>query len=268
MRGTIDELVPNDFVRITTTAGESRRYAMAEVAYAGPASAMPAQPPSSPPTVVSTPSSRSGTRPFVTVIGREARLSLRADRPNVAFHRKSGTASAGNVIATGWDELCTAPCEVALPEGTYTFATSDPSDSLPKAADPVHVGAGPSTLHAERISRAGTRTGLVVGGLAAGVLGGYLFYKGLTAEKEDCSNGTCETEPDSDATQTALGSLLFSTGILVALLGPSFAPDKARIQIAPGAHAVRTRKRSEVPVAKESPRHTDALSGLSLRGTF
>src|SRR5207247_10124009 len=42
VRGTISELVRNDHVSISLVSGESRRFSMSDVVYAGPAAAMPA----------------------------------------------------------------------------------------------------------------------------------------------------------------------------------------------------------------------------------
>lgn len=185
VRGTISELVPDDKVVIIMLTGESRTFPMADVAYAGAVSAEPTaasalptpEPTQAPaPAVVAT---RSGddTRPFVTVHSGEARLHLLGAKDGTTFHVRTGTATASAwgggasyaVHADAYTEICTAPCDASLPDGTHVLALSR-EGSAPVAADPIRVE-GPTTLYGTYSDRSGVRIGgwiIFLGGAVAG----------------------------------------------------------------------------------------------------
>lgn len=180
LHGKISEMMPGESVTIVTLAGKTREFPMSEVDYAGPVAKDPQASTRAPAAASEAPkqepASQGSVKPYVVVNAPEARLHLVASEPGVTFHRQSGSAVAvgarGVAFATGFDRICTAPCDVTLPSGTETLALSR-DDRPPVAADPVALPAGSSEVQGTIESRAGVRVagfviaiGSLVGGLA------------------------------------------------------------------------------------------------------
>lgn len=242
VRGTIEEIVASDRVVIMTRSGERRTYSMSEVTYAGPASSAPtAAPPSTPaPTPAPAPAAPERPRELVTVIGREARLQLRANKPTVTFHRKSATAMSNtytNIRATGWDVMCTAPCEVSMPEGTYSLAISE-GDEAPGEAAPVTIPPGVSMVYGEYENNSGLRTAVAVGGWVLAGAGVFVAIKSVNnKEEEECVGDYCQTHEAFDSSLFIVGAAMMLVGAGVATFGPPAIKDKGKIRVVPGSPA-------------------------------
>ena len=242
VRGTISEMVPGDYVLIVSLAGESRRFAMVEVKYAGPAAQAPgaasAQTPGAVPAPAPSPTSSmpsSEPRPMVTVHGAEARLQLRATEPGIGFHRRSGSAYAfgpgGAAVAIGFDDICTAPCEITMPAGTHTLALSQ-GGGTPVAADPVAIPEGQATVEGTYTDRSGLRLagwGVFVGTLLAG---SYLVIDSIETT-EECDEYGCTDSAELNTTKVAIGTGLMVVGPL-ASLALILQPDGAEIRVSAG----------------------------------
>lgn len=147
LRGTIGELVANDHVTIVTVTGETRRFNLTEVSYAGPASQAPAPMAIAAPVTASAKSDaaapRKGEGKTEVASGAEAgkaRLRLSANYPNVTFYvntgqvrggftgyvsghwRQPGELMFGEISSNYYERLCTAPCTATLPEGRHNLA--------------------------------------------------------------------------------------------------------------------------------------------------
>lgn len=147
LRGTIGELVANDHVTVITVTGETRRFSLAEVTYAGPASEAPAPAaivtPAAAPAKSDAAARHGGNMKPDVASGAEAgkaRLRLSANSPNVTFYMNTGQVRGGftGYVSGSWhrpDELmfgeissryykrlCTAPCTATLPEGRHDLA--------------------------------------------------------------------------------------------------------------------------------------------------
>ena len=285
LRGTITESIPGEYVSIVLVTGEIRKIPMANVKYTGPADAEPAaQPPASAtgtrqqPSSFATsgaPQSADGTRPFLTVRGREARISFRSRTPNTTFYVKTASATAGadgyQVEASGYTRICSAPCEATLPEGSYTFAlTTD--DKAPVAAKPIHVS-GSQTVHGQLERKRGVRAGGWVIFGAGLVVGTSLLTAGLIAD--------CETETDDDeftydyesptgCTNTGLvvaGAVTAGVGAVVGLV-MALQRDDARITLAPGNVGALRERRSHFANLSGAPAERTYNPGFVLRATF
>ncbi len=89
-------LIPNDYVVIITLSGESKRFPMSEVEYAGPASPQPQpQPQSYPEPEPVAPAAApkhvgddDDVRPEITVHAEEARLTLTSSPSGHTFHKQ------------------------------------------------------------------------------------------------------------------------------------------------------------------------------------
>lgn len=186
VRGTIGELMPGESVTITTTAGKTREFPMAEVDYAGPADKDPTAG-AEPATAAQAAPATKTARPYVTVKGEIARLHLVSDPVGLTFHRKSGSATSGEVQAAGFDRLCTAPCDIEIPAGTEELSLSKP-DKDPNKPKSVTLPAGDSELVGTYESNAGARIAgfiLMIGGAG---LGTFLLIKSLPSDGDDGVN--------------------------------------------------------------------------------
>ena len=99
-RGTIAELVAHDHVDIVLSSGQTRRFPLADVTYAGP-SVAPASAPPSPPPPPPPPPPSGGPQPLVGMRGPRAELRLEANDSDVEFHVRTGTAQLQGV---GWGD--------------------------------------------------------------------------------------------------------------------------------------------------------------------
>jgi hypothetical protein len=94
IRGTIAELKANDFVVIVTLTGETKKYPMADVRYAGPASRIPGDGGTAGHAPGTTAASGERPRPLVVVNGGEARLTLTGTQQELTSHLHTGDQSA------------------------------------------------------------------------------------------------------------------------------------------------------------------------------
>jgi hypothetical protein len=242
LRGRISELIPGESVTIVTVTGKTREMAMSEVDYAGPVAKDPqAAPPVTKPAERSVSETKvSGEegekrRPYVTVHGKEARLHVVASEPGITFHRQAGSAVAFGAgvtaTATGYERICTAPCEVSLPAGTETLALSKDQKS-PLAAEPVTLPPGDSKLTGSIESRSGLRAAgwvVLIGGTVAGLA---IVFTSRTTEQTCSQYGGCSDTPKLNTAQllggVALGGLSIGIGGVMARV-----PDKAIIEVTP-----------------------------------
>jgi hypothetical protein len=129
-RGTILELVPNDHVDLKTASGETKRFPMSDVAYAG-VSDTPSPPPP--------PRAAEATRPLVTVSATEVPVHFVGDSSDIAFHLRTGDATATNgrayIVASSYTKICEAPCDAKIASGKYRFAVSQ------GGGQPIEMGA-------------------------------------------------------------------------------------------------------------------------------
>jgi hypothetical protein len=156
VRGTITQLVPGASVTIVTGAGKSFDFVMAEVAYAGPADDGPA------PSARGDGSVASEAKQVARVEGRElATVRFESDPPGMTFHRPGSSAVAygahGVGVATNYERLCTAPCELTIAAGAETLAISVPG-GIPLEAGVVTIPAGRFRVTGAFESRATLRT--------------------------------------------------------------------------------------------------------------
>jgi hypothetical protein len=155
LRGTIAESEPGQSVTIVLLTGETRKISAADVTYAGPADAAPSTPPpppavaapAAPPAVSADANGNGNAQQFAVVHAAEARIDFVSDPEGSTLFRRSHTAGFGHgyaALATGYDEVCTAPCNASMPSGTHTFAVAK-SGGSPIEADPIALPAGNST---------------------------------------------------------------------------------------------------------------------------
>lgn len=278
-RGTISEKVPGDHVVIVTVTGATKTFAMKDVKYAGPAAqrpdAQPVAPPGAPPAKPEPKSAGAeSTKPIITLHAGEARLLIKGDQPGLTVYRKSGTAVAvgpgGSAIASGYNVICTAPCDASLPAGTQTLAVSR-QDGSPVEAGAIKVPEGESRLTAHYKKKTGLRVaGWVVlgGGVAAGTV---VMALGLTNTTHDCSSqwltGECTVTLTSDTGEIVAGGILMAAGIGVGL-ALALQHDKASITVTPmEAAPLRHTSWSNPALDRLSPSGAGA-PGLGLTARF
>jgi hypothetical protein len=179
-------------------------------------------------------------RPYVTRQGKEAQLRLTSQPEGLTFHRQTGSAIAvgtgGQAYATGYERLCTAPCDITLPAGTEVLAVSEGNEA-PRIAEPISFPAGESRLVGRLESRAGTRiAGWTIVG-ASVVVGAVLFYSSISSTEvcgEDYGTGygrSCHTQPDVSLPLLLTGALLPAVGIPVGIM-LGVRRDAAKVELA------------------------------------
>lgn len=262
VRGTIAEMVAGEEVTIVTLTGKTRTFSMRDVDYAGPVSKMPSPEAKAEPKVADRddpkPAPEVTKQPLVTVHGEEARLSL-VSKDAVTFHRRSASAVGTGGVAVGYDVMCTAPCEVSVPSGTYRLGLSKHGGAAIEADEDVVVFAGPSTVEGNYVDRSGLRrTGWIVFGVSAAVTALAPFV--LT--EEDCTDYSGCTDVTSSTGWTVAGVGVVGMLASIPLIGVS---DKASISVSPGAPSGSgPAGRKEDGVATELGR----LKGMTMTGAF
>jgi hypothetical protein len=269
VRGKISELLPGSSVTIVSASGKTHEFQMTEVSYAGPESQDPtaaaapaAPPPPAPPkpkpAAASEWSNQSSNdaKPYVTVHGAQANLHLESDPPGLTFHREASSAIAfgrgGVAHATGYERLCTSPCDISLPAGTETLALSKDGKS-PVEAGSVSFPAGDSQILGSYQSNTGIRVAGVVIIVASAVAGGALIF---TSSKDGSCDSYGYCSKTLDTTQLALGTVVLAGGSLLGI-GLVMVSDSGSVQVAP---------RGQTPLPEPNARLR--LPGLALRSTF
>lgn len=254
LRGTISELLTGESVTIVTVTGKTREFPMSEVEYAGPADRDPAAA-ARPASVAAQPAAAdvearvspeaTKVRPYVTRDGKEARLHLTSEPEGLTFHRQTGSAVAlgpgGSAYATGYDRLCTAPCDITLPAGTEVLALSD-GDESPRVAEPISFPPGKSQVVGNLESRAGTRiAGWTIAG-ASLIVGVALVYSSFSSQEvcgQDFGLGlgrSCYTETNTSIPLMLTGVLLPSVGLPVGIV-LGVRRDAAKVEVATRSRA-------------------------------
>jgi len=198
-RGTITERVPRDHVDLLMPSGQTRRFKLSDVSYAGPVSSEGGGPPAP---------------------GGAERVGVHvsADQPDVQLLVRVGQSEA-----TGWSYhgaialegrqyaiVCTAPCDVQLPAGLQRLAISQHGGGAVEADDPVDLR-GSSTLYAHYDSHAAIRAvGWVIG--AGSAIGGIVIM--VLAFDFSCS------QSDQQAGKCSfVNAGQFIAGLAVAIVG-------------------------------------------------
>jgi len=162
-RGTITERVPRDHVDLMMPNGQTRRFKLSDVSYAGPIS------------------QGEGAGPPAPGGSERVDVHVSADQPDVQLLVRVGQSEA-----TGWSYhgaialegrqyaiVCTAPCDTQLPAGLQRLAISQHGGGAVEADDPVDLR-GSSTLYAHYDSHAAIRAvGWVLG--AGSAIGGIVI---------------------------------------------------------------------------------------------
>jgi hypothetical protein len=275
-RGTVMELVAGDHVDIRVPSGETKRFPMSDVEYAGPASGAPTpEPPQPAPSPEPAPAA---PRPLVTVEANEARVHLVATTPDTDFHIRTADATAVGwtgrgmytAVARGYTHICAAPCNATLPAGKQRLALSQGGKSPVEPDEPVTIPEA-ATVRGTYVSYAGTRA-LGIGIMIASVAAGAIMVAAAFHTKQDCSlqsvTGMCTNTPDIDT------GLVFG-GLAVAVLGPLVGlpfllqHDRAEITVEPlDSAALKTPLMARREGAWLSSSQAAPAAGLALQVRF
>ena len=128
-RGTIAELVVGDHVIIVTLAGESRRFAMADVEYAGRAQSLEEkkEPDPDEEEEEAAPPPRRQRAPTSVKVSFQAKTKSTTTLHVVAYMPSSAAPEPESVAFRPEQPLCAAPCETGLPVGKYRFGVGGES---------------------------------------------------------------------------------------------------------------------------------------------
>jgi hypothetical protein len=253
-------MVPNDYVVIVTVTGESKRLAMSDVQYAGPAAEEPRSYPE-PEAAVPPPAAKPApkrvdddddVKPEITLHAEEARLKLTSEPTGHTFHKRTSsavvTSGSASAVGAGYREMCTTPCEVSIGAGTYTFGVSEPGEP-PVASEPVAVPPGNSELHASYNDRSGVRTAGIVIGVASAIVGGGLMVAAISGD------------------EMSTGLLYAGTGVFCGgfLIGYSLllVKDSAEVEVRQAQHG-EPERRDALRTAGE----TRGAHGIGISGAF
>jgi hypothetical protein len=208
VRGTISEMLPQEYVVIALPSGDQRRFSMKEVKFAGPASGAPKGGSSSEPQQADArdeaeDDAAAKREPPPDSENAEVRFQGPAD--GVRFHIRTGQA-VGHVVGTTWsgkaglyggsvavdafNEVCTAPCTATLQKGSYTFGLSE-EDGRPVVADtPIDID-GPTQISGTYTSYRGLR----IAGIATIVVAGGVGLAMMWSSSNDCDSTDSSCEP-------------------------------------------------------------------------
>ncbi len=153
LRGTIVELVPNEYVVLMLPTGETRRVAMSEVRYAGPAVDEPGASPAPPALDPSAPAADKVAVVF-EADQSDVTLQMRGGESQMQLHGRHGAVA---VAATSYQRLCTAPCATTLPRGSHRMALSKGGELAVEVGESVQIN-GPSKLRGVYHSNQDSRT--------------------------------------------------------------------------------------------------------------
>jgi hypothetical protein len=242
LRGTVTEYLPGSHVVIVTAAGESKRFAAAEIASVTTGDAPPAAPaapvlpvePQAAPASVAAPVAPVAAPPPVTTPGLQtravvhagdARFRFESHEPGLTLHLRTGTAiSSRGVAATGYEPICAAPCEASLPAGTHEFGISLGGGLPVGVSDPLRLNGG-ETLDGFMGSRKKLRMAVLAAGGLIAVTGLVLILKNPKSFNED---STTETRRNAGF-GVAFGGIFFGVGGLVLIR------DKPVLRVRPAA---------------------------------
>jgi len=268
LRGTISELVPGQYVTIVLITGETRKIPFTEVEHAGAANE-PAKANAAPAAATAAATdfpaaaAKSGeAQPFAVVHAAESRVSVTSNPTGITLFRRAASAGFnGQGTVSGYDEVCTAPCNVSMPAGTHTFAVAKPGGK-PHEADAITLPAGNATMSAAVVDRTAIRIGVGLAGAAALVGGFVMIFAGSTPE-------------DPASSGQIIGAAVLG-GLGGGMMGAAFAiPDGAEITITPGTSPAPLNQAAGTASApwfdERQPNAValrDQLSGLTLRARF
>ena len=203
----------------------------------------------------------------------KAHLRLTSPQEDVTYYVEGAPAMGAGALVNGYARLCTAPCEVELPEGEYSFALSSGGAPPTRVKTPVRVQ-GMMELSATHESKKTTRqNGWVVFGLGVG-LGSVLVTVGVFSEPTShCTfgpyGGGCTRDDSKRTTLIVIGAALEAIG-LAAGLPTALARDDVKIDVVMGAPVPTPRGSTSRQTNEPSGLRgwSDALSGMSVVGTF
>jgi len=220
VRGTINELIPGEFVEIRLSSGETRRIPMAQVRYAGAKEDEPRTRPRSESRLPHRPAPRPEGDPKVKV-------ELLAE-DDVRFHvlygqsvgefsgtsvfGSTGVRVSGTVQSDSYRELCAAPCKTTIEPGWHTFALSVPPGKPIKVEDPLEVHDG-SVLAGQYVSYSALRTAGWITIVTSGIVGAAV----MLTSGNDCDVDARDCGP-IDLTQVLGGAGIAGAGALVGIL--------------------------------------------------
>lgn len=255
-RGTITERVPRDHVDLLMPNGQTRRFSMGDVTFAGP---------------VQSGAGASNPEPAVTVRANKVDVHVASDQTDVQLLVRVGQSEAtgwtyrGAIALEGRDYaiVCTAPCDAQLPTGLQRLALSRHGGGSVESDDPIDLRSS-STMYVHYESHAAIRAvGYVVA--VGSAIGGIILI--VTSFDFSC------TQAQQDANQcSAINTTPLIAGIAVAIVGGivggilASVGDHASIQLVPTTSSGPLR----LPGSSESFVAAPAVEapGLGLRVRF
>jgi hypothetical protein len=253
-RGTIAELVANDHVVIVLANGETRRFEMKDVTFAGPPPSEPAPLPAPPPPPPPPPPVAGAAAAALSNGGSRADLSLEANEEGVTYQLKvgqsdfAGVGFAGNraVYLTGqaseYSTICVAPCKSSLPLGAHYIGLSQGDGRVVQPSEPVTIS-GPGKLDGTYTSNLGIRiTGAVIALGSVGV-GLAVMMSGYRSQEDCTADGICIKTNDNSVMGAGVGIMLAGGLVGTILL---FIRDTAEITFTPAASSPVAKAREGV----------------------
>lgn len=157
------------------------------------------------------------------------------DKP-LTLHVHKGWRTDQGYSVPDWQTICTAPCNSALPAGSYRLAVSVPGKE-PTGTDATVSLTYPSVVRGTYVSNANVRMvgyGLMVGGP---LLGGFLWLPHATQD-EGPSEGAQDERRITKYAALGIGIAGFLGGMVMTII-----PDRALIRIVPMSGNVASSER-------------------------
>ena len=182
LRGVITESITGSHVVIQLPNGESRRFEMSEVRYAGPASGMPQPKPE--PEVGEGDEPKKPKAPQSDVGKVSLRLESKTHDVTFWAQRVDGDRYRDQNSPSGFFLLCLAPCTTKVTPGSYRFAVAVGRGKYAPVDDIVRISK-PLRLRGEVDSKGGTRAfGWVFLGISSALALGLAIQSQNTTSNE------------------------------------------------------------------------------------
>lgn len=215
-RGTITERVPRDHVDLLMPNGQTRRFPMSQVTYAGPAEGAGAGS-----------GAGAGVDVHVTSDQRDVQLLLR-----VGQSEATGWTFRGAIALEGrsYAIVCTAPCDTQLPAGLQRLALSQHGGSSAEADDPIDLRPS-STLYVHYDSHAAIRVVGYVIAAASAITGIVLIATSIDFSCSQAQQSAGQCSPVTTSQLIAGLAVMIGGGIVGGILAGI--GDGATIQLVP-----------------------------------
>jgi hypothetical protein len=234
-RGTIIEKVTGDHVTLMLPSGESRRFKMDDVAYAGAADRDQPTPPAQEPASAAPAAGKveDSNDAAIRFLSEQAEVRLLL-RYGSSTGYATGARGTVGITAANYKEICTAPCKARLPVGAQRLALALGREGPVELDNSITIK-DRMTLRGHFKSNAGERSGGLAVMLIGGLAGSIVLAFGVAHTGNSCDSfGNCSPALQPNGTLILGGSVVMLAGLIA---GIAMLAQKDEVSIDTGAKA-------------------------------